>query len=106
MLPPELLTPSETAELLAKRVKQIRLERGWTHEEIARRAGLAIATYRRFERTGSISLDRLLRVAMVLDALPAFAGLFARPQPRSLAELERQAASPARKRGRRRDAQA
>lgn len=105
MLSPELLTPAETAELLARRVKQIRLERGWTHEEIARRAGLAIATYRRFERTGSISLDRLLRLAMVLDALPAFAELFARRQPRSLAELERQAASPARKRGRRRDAQ-
>lgn len=106
MLPPELLTPSETADLLAKRVKQIRLERGWTHEEIARRAGVAIATYRRFERTGNISLERLLKLAMVLDALPAFAELFSQPQARSLAELERQATSSARKRGRRRDAQA
>src|SRR5688572_19804821 len=105
MLPFTLVTPSETAELLARRVKQLRLERGWTHQEIAQRAGLALATYRRFERTGSISLERLLRLAMVLDALPAFGELFVQPRPRSLAELEKME-KPARKRGRRRDAQA
>ena len=105
MLPLALKTPTEMADLLARRVKQLRLERQWTHQEIAQRAGLALATYRRFERTGSISLERLLRLAMVLGALPAFGDLFVQPGPRSLAELE-ELEKPARKRGRRRDAQA
>jgi transcriptional regulator with XRE-family HTH domain len=91
-------------ELLSRRVKQLRLERGWTHEEIARRAGLALATYRRFERTGSISLERLLKLALVLGALPAFGSLFVLPDPRSLAELQRRVEQPLRRRGRRRTA--
>ena|GEM_PF-4858841 len=64
---------------------------------------MALATYRRFERTGSISLDRLLKLALVLDALPAFGEIFVQPGPRTLAELEK-IEKPARKRGRRRDA--
>ncbi|MBD0319815.1 MAG: XRE family transcriptional regulator, partial [Gemmatimonadetes bacterium] len=69
-------------------------------------AGLALATYRHFERTGRISLDRLLRLAVVLDARAGFEHLFARPHARSLADLERLAERQTRKRGRRNDAEA
>ena len=106
MLPLELQTPREVAGSLARRVRAMRLDRGWTQRETAERAGLALATYRRFERSGSISLERLIRVAVVLDAVSGFAQLFALPAARSLAELEDRSARTSRKRGRRRGPQA
>jgi transcriptional regulator with XRE-family HTH domain len=104
MLPIELRTPGEVARLLARRVRALRLDRGWTQQELAERAGLAPATYRRFERTGHVSLERLLKLAVVLDARAGFDQLFVRAPAQSLAELERGAERQARQRGRRRDA--
>ena len=105
MLPFMLRPPHDIARTLAQRTKALRLDRGWTQEEIAERAGIALATYRRFERTGGISLERLLKLAVILDALGGFERLFAAGPARSLAELERQVERPSRQRGRRSDAQ-
>jgi transcriptional regulator with XRE-family HTH domain len=104
MLPVELQAPREVVRGIADRVRALRLDRGWTQEEVAARAGLALATYRAFERTGRISLERLVKLAFVLDAQSGLGGLFALPPAATLAELERRADRPARKRGRRRDA--
>lgn len=100
MLPVELQTPGEIARLLAGRVRELRLQRGWTQQEMAERAGVTLATYRRFEHTGRIALERLLRIAVVLDARTGFDELFARPSARSLAELAERT-QPTRQRGRR-----
>ncbi|MDT8437332.1 MAG: helix-turn-helix transcriptional regulator [Gemmatimonadota bacterium] len=104
MLPIELQAPQDIARVLARRVKVLRLDRGWTQRELAERAGVALATYRRFERTGRISLERLLRLALVLDALGGFHQLFVRPPAQSLEEMERRVERPGRQRGRRGDA--
>jgi transcriptional regulator with XRE-family HTH domain len=106
MLPLELQSPRELALTLAGRVRRLRLDRGWTQQEMAERAGLAPDTYRRFERTGSISLERLLRVAVILDALDGVDRLFVPPPARSLDELEQRGRRRMRARGRRRDAKA
>lgn len=103
MMPIELQTPRDMAYSLARRVRALRLDRGWSQQEIAERAGLALATYRRFERTGRISLERLLKIAVILDARAGFGELFALPPARSLAELEERTARPGRKRGKRHD---
>lgn len=101
MLPFDLRTPAEIAGLLADRVRALRLQRGWTQQELAERAGLTLATYRRFEHSGRISLERLLRIAVVLDARAGFDRLFPLPPAQSLAELAERTQQPARKRGRR-----
>lgn len=106
MLPIELQGPRDLARMLAGRIRALRLDRGWTQQETAERAGLAPATYRHFERTGQISLERLLKLAVVLDARGGLDGLFVRPPARSLAELEERAERQTRRRGRRSDAQA
>ncbi|HSU17218.1 helix-turn-helix transcriptional regulator [Longimicrobium sp.] len=103
MLPSELRTPAEVARALAGRVRALRLQRGWTQQEMAERAGLTLATYRRFEHTGRIALERLLRIAVLLDAGAGFDDLFALPPARSLAELAERT-QPSRKRGRRKRA--
>ena len=105
MLTVDFQSPCEMADALARRVKALRLERGWTQQEVSQRAGLALATYRCFERTGRISLERLLKLAVVLDARAGFEHLFTPGPARSLDELEQRAERPSRKRGRRRNAQ-
>jgi transcriptional regulator with XRE-family HTH domain len=65
-------SPLEIASDLAGRLRERRLQRAWTQDEIARRAGLKTATYVLFERTGRISLIRLLKVLEVLDLLEEF----------------------------------
>ena len=57
----------ELATELAVRLRTRRLKRSWTQAEIARRAGLKEPTYVLFERTGRISLLRLLKVLEVLE---------------------------------------
>lgn len=107
MLPLEVQSTQEVSRGIADRVRRSRLERGWSQKEISERAGIALPTYRLFERTGRISLERLLKLAVVLDARGAFGHLFAMPAAGSLAELERRGAGePARQRGKRSDAQA
>lgn len=104
MLPIELQTPQEIARTIAARARALRLFRGWTQQETAERAGITLGSYRRFERTGRISLERMLKLAAVLGAYGGLDQLFAPPPARTLADLERLDASASRQRGRRRDA--
>ena len=90
----------DAARRIAERVRRSRLHRGWSQEELASRAGVALPTYRVFERTGNISLERLLRIASVLDSRRGFEELFALPTAGSIAELEARSEARTRKRGR------
>ena len=74
------------AKALATRAKARRLEMNLTQEGLSVRAGIHLATYRHFERTGKISLEGLLHVAYALDALDDFNALFNAPRYASLDE--------------------
>lgn len=67
-----LRSAPEVAAELAQRVRARRLQRAWTQAEMARRAGISEATYVLFERTGKISLLRLLKVLDMLGLLEEF----------------------------------
>lgn len=71
---------------MAERVKTRRLEMNLTQEGLSVRSGVPLATYRRFERTGKVSLDGLLHIAYALDALDDFDQLFASRKYASLDE--------------------
>ena len=73
----DIVSPDGKAKALAERVKTRRLEMNLTQEGLSVRSGLPLATYRRFERTGKISLEGLLHIAYALDALNDFDQLFA-----------------------------
>ena len=71
---------------MAIRAKNRRLEMNLTQEGLSVRAGIPLATYRRFERTGEISLKGLLKVAYALNALDDFDSVFDAPRYASLDE--------------------
>jgi transcriptional regulator with XRE-family HTH domain len=69
-------TPREVLLSVASRVKERRLELNMTQVELAKKAGLPLATYRKFEQKGVIAFSKLLQVAFALDALDDFDVLF------------------------------
>jgi HTH-type transcriptional regulator / antitoxin HipB len=97
---PNLLTPPEAAQLLAVRFKALRLQAGYKRSTLAQHAGVTVASLKRFEDTGQVSLINLLRLAHALDRLPEFADLFVASQAKSLAELREQTQKKTPKRGR------
>jgi transcriptional regulator with XRE-family HTH domain len=68
-------TPQEVQAELARRFKARRLALDLTQEGLADRSGVNWSSLKRFERTGLIALDSLLRLALVLDCLGDFDGL-------------------------------
>lgn len=62
-------TLSRAQEAVAANMRKRRLATGLTQQGLAKRAGVSLATLRKFEQRGVISLESFLKLAMVLDAL-------------------------------------
>lgn len=96
-----LRTPEQAALDLAARLRHLRLAQGWKQSTLAERSGVSLASLRRFEASGRVSLESLLALAFALHRLDDFEALFQPPPASTLAELEAAETRPARKRGRR-----
>lgn len=95
-----LKTPTEVMQGLGQRAKALRLDRNLTQSGLATRVGISVGTLKRFENTGKIQLDYLLRIALVLDRLKEFDLLLRSDEtPQSLFEPKSQ--EKPRQRGRR-----
>jgi HTH-type transcriptional regulator/antitoxin HipB len=94
-----LATPEQVSKTLAARAKALRLAKGWKQVTLAQRSGVSLASLRRFEESGRISLQSLLELAFALHRLDDFDLLLQPPRASSLAELEAAEQRPARKRG-------
>ena len=68
MIPSELLieTPAEQLQAIARRFKELRLATNVRQADLAKRSGVGIATIRRFEAGGNISVLNLARVMTYL----------------------------------------
>lgn len=97
--PLQLCTPPEVQRLLANRARQLRLSLGFKQSTLARRSGVTLASLRRFEQTGEVSLKHLLMICHALGRTDEFANLLQPPPARTLAELEARTARPTRRRG-------
>lgn len=95
-----LETPEQVCQKLAARARALRLARGWKQITLADRSGVSLASLRRFEDSGKISLQSLLALAFALNRLDDFDALLQPPRASSLAELETAEQRPTRKRGR------
>ena len=85
----ELNTPAEIAKIIGSRARELRLQRNLTQLGLSKRASVSLASIKRFEHSGTIAFDSLIRVAIALDALTALESLFSPQEQRSLNEIIR-----------------
>ena len=84
---------------IAQRVKQRRLEKGWTQKMLAAKAELSLPSYRRFESSGEISMRSLVMLAFALDMIDEFETLFSSKTYQSIDDIVKSEQTKQRKRG-------
>ena len=92
-------TPNLIMSGIAQRVKQRRLEKGWTQKMLAAKAGLSLPSYRRFESSGEISMRSLVMLAFALDMTDEFETLFSSKTYQSIDDIVKSEQTKQRKRG-------
>lgn len=96
----EFYTPSEVAKHIAASAKKKRLSLNLSQHSLSERSGVSLSVLKKFERTGKISLESLLKIALVLGNLSDFADAF-KPIPlQMLPTLDSLLKQKTRKRGR------
>ncbi len=75
-----LHTPKGLLLEIAHRARVKRLALNLTQTTVAERSGVSLGVLKKFEHTGKISLESLLKLALVLEALNDFTTLFS-PKP-------------------------
>lgn len=97
-----LISPSIAQKKIAQNLKERRLQMNLTQEGLSVRSGVPLATLRKFEQQGLISLESLLKLMMVLGMLEAMveATKVSQTSFSSIDEVIALESSPKRKRGR------
>ena len=95
-----LKSPHELAATIAIQAKEKRLALNLSQKTLSDRSGVKYGTLRKFERTGQISLESLLKLALVLDALDEFDNLFTNANHNPYVSLDKLIKTKSRKRGR------
>lgn len=80
-------TPYEVSMEIAEKAKAKRKYLKLTQQQLAEKSGVSLGSLKRFERTGEISLASLLNIALVLNSLKEFDGLFEKPEYTSIEEI-------------------
>jgi len=83
--------PVAIATGIGQRLQGFRLAKGWTQDELAERSGVAVSTLKLLEAKGQGSLQRLIRVAVVLGVDGELRELFSRSETRDSIESVKQA---------------
>ena len=68
--------PSQTILEIAFRFKKIRKSKKFSQAETAERSGVSLGSLKRFEQSGQISLESLLKLAYLFDKLSEFDNVF------------------------------
>lgn len=84
----KLSTPDEIGLELGYRLRQQRMSKHWTQQELADRTGLDVGTIKNLENKGQCALLTLIRIAMALDCISDLANLF-QLKISSIAEMEK-----------------
>ena len=69
-------TPAKVMQELVTKTQQLRKQNGVSQLELAKRSGVSFGSIKRFETTGQISLESLLKIAYFFNRLEDFATVF------------------------------
>lgn len=96
-----LISISKAEQKLAENIRDRRLSMELTQEGLAERSGVALATLRKFEQKGSISLESFLKLLMVVGGLEETIQVLklSKPNFTSIDEVLKDANGISRKRG-------
>lgn len=72
MLDINISIPTVAMDKLRARYKDLRLSFDFTQAGLAKRSGVSLGSIKRFERSGQISLDSLLKLSLILECLDDF----------------------------------
>ena len=92
--------PHKVSKEIAVKAKQLRLAMNITQQQLASKSGVSLGSIKRFEGTGKISLQNLLQLAVVLDAVDDFLQLFPQKKYSTIDELIKQNKTKTRSRAR------
>ena len=81
------ISPQETAQIMAERVKKRRLAENYSRKTLADRSGVSEASIKRFETTGEIAFTSLLKLAFALNCIQEFGFIFPSKQTISIDEI-------------------
>jgi transcriptional regulator with XRE-family HTH domain len=91
-------SPLEKQVAIARRARSLRILLNMQQKELSEKSGVPLATLRKFEKTGAISLSALIRIAMALGSLADLDKIFEEREVRTIAEWEARENIPERKR--------
>jgi transcriptional regulator with XRE-family HTH domain len=94
------MTPYEMMRCIAHQVQAKRLSLNLSQKTLSERSGVSFGVLKKFERTGIISLESLLKIALTLGALEEFKSLFQLTPPELAPSLDELMRDKTRKRGR------
>lgn len=69
-------TPTIVMDELVQKVQQLRKKNGVSQLELSKRSGVSFGSVKRFETTGQISLESLLKLAYFFNRLEDFTSVF------------------------------
>lgn len=64
--------PPEVSKVLSERIRALRKQLRMSQEEMAERSGVSLGSLKRFENSGKISLESLLKLMHLLGRLNEF----------------------------------
>jgi len=95
-----LISPYEVAKQIAQFARAKRLTFNLSQHSLSERSGVSFGVIKKFERSGKISLESLLKIALVLECLDEFSALFKPMPPQQTTTLDEIINEKTRKRGR------
>ena len=96
----KLSSPLEIIKQIANQAREKRLSLNMSQLSLSERSGVSLGVLKKFEGTGKISLESLLKLALILDSLENFSKIFAPKTLESFATLDELLSQKERKRGR------
>lgn len=93
-------TPNDIANNLALFFKEVRLKLNMSQKTLSENSSVSLAVVKKFENSGKISLESLLKLALVLDILAKFANIYNEPAEIKYKSMQELLKDKPRKRGR------